>query len=208
MNNNKLYMIFAVTALLFGLTFTAFPQGKGQPKKGQTVTKGTQDRDKDRDQDRDQDRDRDQDKDQDQDQDRIRATDQQRDQLRIDLGEMDKLRRQLRDMVRESGNGVFTSAQGKQQQEQLRERFRNMEQEHERFMLGLNDDQKNRFREDARIMEQQRERVNNRLQLMEQEMNQGQFDRLRHRTHIREIEKAIKKWQSQFRNMEKHMLND
>ncbi len=33
-------------------------------------------------------------------------------------------------------------------------------------------------------------------------MNQGQFDRIRQRNWVREIEKATNKWQEQYRKME------
>lgn len=108
-------------------------------------------------------------------------------------------------MIRASDNDAFDSAQAKQQHERMREQIRNMEREQEQFMLGLNDYQKIRFQEHARNIQQHRERLENRLQLMEQEMNQADFSRPRHRTRMREMEKAIKKWREQFRDMEKHM---
>ena len=207
MKKPTLTIIFTAFALLLGMTLTAFPQGKGQRTKGQTVTKGAQDKDRTHDQDRDKDRDRSGDQDQDRDRDRIRATDQQRDQLRSDLGRMDRIRQEVRDMARVSDNNAFTVVQAGQHHEQLRAHIRNMEREHERFMLGLNEYQKNRFQQNIRGIQQHRERVNNRLQLMEQEMNQQQFNRVQHRTRLREIEKAIKRWEEQLHNMEELMVN-
>lgn len=207
MKKSTLTIIFTTFALLLGITLTAFPQGKGQRTTGQTATKGDRDKDRTRDQDRDRDRDRSGDLDQDRDRDRIRANDQQRDQLRTDLGTMDKIRLQVRSMVRVSDNDAFNVVQARQHHEQLRAQIRNMEQEHERFMLGLNEYQKNRFQQNLRGIQQHRERVNNHLQLMEQEMNQQQFNRIQHRTRLREIEKAVKGWEEQLHNMEKHMVN-
>lgn len=108
-------------------------------------------------------------------------------------------------MTREYENTNFGMNEGRQNHERIRNQFQNMEQEHERFRMGLNDQQRMRFEHRFNHMNEYREQINNRLRLMEQEMNEGQFDRIRQRNWVREMEKALDKWQEQYRKMEKEL---
>jgi len=54
-------------------------------------------------------------------------------------------------------------------------------------------------------MEQQQERSNARLQEMDQELNQGKFDRNRIARQSREIERAMNEWRNQYRKMSQEM---
>jgi DNA-binding PadR family transcriptional regulator len=76
-----------------------------------------------------------------------------------------------------------------------------MENESEQFRLTLNDQQRERFQHWFNHMDQNRERINNRLQQMEQEMNSGDFDRIRQRNWIRDIEKSMNNWRDQYRRI-------
>lgn len=194
----KILMVVAI--LSFGVFGTAYSQGKGKstPDKG----KVTQQQDRDKTQDRDRTQDPDRDMDRDQDRDRIRLDDKQLDQLRDRIKLTDQTRDRVKLMVRDYDGAAFTAAQGKENHMRIREQVRNMEQEHQRFMNGLDPKQKQRWEKRIMNMEQRRERIENRLQLMEEEMNKGQFDRIRQRTWAHEIEKAIKEWREQYHKME------
>jgi predicted nucleic acid-binding Zn-ribbon protein len=54
-------------------------------------------------------------------------------------------------------------------------------------------------------MEQQQERSNVRLHEMDQELNQGKFDRNRIARQSREIEQAMNEWRNQYRKMSQEM---
>ncbi|MBS1795526.1 MAG: hypothetical protein JSS81_16850 [Acidobacteria bacterium] len=214
MKNKNLRVIFVILTLLCGLSITAAAQGRGQSGRGQTVGRGNQDRDRttdstrDRTRDRDTTRDRDRDLSGDRDRDRIRANDRQRDQLQTGIDSADRIRQQTRDMIRDCDNPNFSSADAKMQRERLHNQIRNLEQNQERLMAGLNDYQRNRFQKNIRSMEQIHSRIHNQMQLMEQGTNDQNFNRKMHRNQIREIDKAMKRWQKQYREIARDMADN
>lgn len=208
--------ILAIVAFsLVGITMAqgkGKPPTQGQPTQGQPTQQQDRDRmndqDRDRDMDRDKTGDRNMDRDRDQDRDRIYLNDAQADQLRDRIKSTDQTRDRIHLMLRDYDNSGFTNAQGQEHHMRIREQFRNMEQEHQQFMNGMDNDQKNRWQNRIMKMEQQRERIQNRLQLMEQEMNSGQFDRIRQRNWVREIEKAMKEWREQYHKVQHEGVGD
>ena len=186
------------------LVIVAVPLAGDVPGQGKKPTQErgrvTQQQDRDRTQDRD--RDRDMDQDQDRDRDRIRLNDTQGEQLRDRIRATDQTRDQMRTMLRDYDNAGLTAAQGQEHQIRIREQFRNMEQEHQQFMNGMDNEQRDRWRNRVMTMEQQQAKIANRLQLMEQEMNNGQFDRIRQRNWVRENERAMKEWREQYHKIQ------
>lgn len=76
-----------------------------------------------------------------------------------------------------------------------------MQQEHDRFMNGLSDEQRAGMQGRTRSMDQARDRLNNRVQQLDDELAKPEPDRKRMREHATEVEKAMKEWQKQYRNM-------
>lgn len=136
---------------------------------------------------------------------RIHATDQQRDQLRTCDQAMDRIRQRARDLAQGAAGANFDPAQARQQQAQLREELRQMEQEHHRLMNGLNDDQRRAFEARHREMEQIRERIHARLQEMESELGQASPNKARVAEQARNVEREMKELQKQHRAMQTEM---
>jgi hypothetical protein len=59
---------------------------------------------------------------------------------------------------------------------------------------SLNNEQQTMLKDRLRAMQQQHERSNARFQEMNQELNQGKFDRNRIARQSREIEQAMNEW--------------
>lgn len=192
--------ILAIAAVC--LSGNVMAQGKGRPAQDKGRTTQQQDRDRTNAPDRDRDMDQDRDRDQDQDRDRIRLNDTQADLLKDRIKDMDQTRDRLRTMQHDYDGSGFNAAQGQEHHMRIREQFRIMEQEHNQFMNGLDNEQQNRWRNRIMTMNQQRDRIQNRLQLMEEEMNKGQFDRIRQRNWVREIEKSMKEWREQYHKVQ------
>jgi len=76
-----------------------------------------------------------------------------------------------------------------------------MQQEHDRFMNGLSDEQRAGMQDRIRSMDRSRDRLNNRLQQLDGELAKAEPDRKRIREHATELDKAMKEWQKQYRNM-------
>jgi hypothetical protein len=76
-----------------------------------------------------------------------------------------------------------------------------MQQEHDRFMQGLSDEQRAVLQDRIRKMDQARDRIHMQSQEMVQEMSQASPDRQRIATQAREMERAIKDWQKQYRGL-------
>ncbi len=70
---------------------------------------------------------------------------------------------------------------------------------------SLNNEQKTMLQDRLQTMEQQHERINARLQEMDQELNQGKFDRNRIARQSREIDQAVNEWRNQYRKMSQEM---
>ena len=131
---------------------------------------------------------------------RTQATDQQRDQYRTCDGSMEQLRTQSRAMARTS-DGKFNKDAAVKQHEQLQATFRNMQQEQERLMQNLNDEQRAAVQTRTQQMEQLQERISNRLTAMNQELGQGEPSASRIREQARNIERDMERFRSQYRAM-------
>ncbi len=132
---------------------------------------------------------------------RIHATDQQRGQYENCTQSADRVRTQARKMADAAKGGGANNAEFRQQHQQLRQEIRTMQQENDRFMNGLSDEQRAGMQDRIRNMDQARDRVNNRMQQLDDELAKPEPDRKRIREHATEMDKAMKEWQKQYRNM-------
>lgn len=132
---------------------------------------------------------------------RIHATDQQQDQYRTSTQAADRVRTQARDMAKAAKSGGANNEQFRQQHAQLRNDIQTMQQEHDRFAQGLSEEQRVAVQDRIRRMDQARDRIHTQSQQMDQEMSQANPDAQRIATRAREMEKAMKEWQKQYRSL-------
>ncbi len=128
---------------------------------------------------------------------RIHATQQQRDQIRGCDRLADGIRKQARKMAQTSGN-KFNADVANQQQSQIREQLRSMEQEHERLMNGLDAAQQQAWQEQIRNMNQSRQKLNLQQQQMDDELK-GNRDPARIAARAKEMERTMETWRNQYR---------
>jgi len=132
---------------------------------------------------------------------RIHATDQQRGQYNTCTQSAVRVRTQARDMAKAAKGGGVNNEQFRQEHAQLRNEIQTMQQEHDRFAQGLSEDQRASLQDRIRKMDQARDRVHTQSQQMDQEMTQANPDAKRIATQAREMEKAMKEWQKQYRGL-------
>ena len=128
---------------------------------------------------------------------RTHATQQQRDQIRDCDRLADGIRKQARKMARTSGSN-FNPAEARQQQTQIREQIRLMEQEHERLANGLDASQHQAWQEQIRNMNQSRQQLILQHQQMDTELN-GNPDPARIAARAKEMERTMENWRNQYR---------
>jgi chromosome segregation ATPase len=131
----------------------------------------------------------------------IHATNQQRGQYENCTQSSDRVRTQAHKMADAAKGGGANNAEFREQHQQLRNEIRTMQQENERFMNGLSDEQRAGMQDRTRSMDQARDRLNNRMQQLDEEIAKPEPDRKRIGAHVTEVEKAMKEWQKQYRNM-------
>lgn len=136
---------------------------------------------------------------------RIRATDQQREQLGACTGATSHARKQAHEMARIANGSGFSAEEARRQHEQLHGSFQSMQQEHERLMQGLSEEQRTQMKDRLRKLGQARERMQSTLQAMEQELKQATPDRKRLARQAGDAEKALKEWEGQHRKMASDM---
>ena len=132
---------------------------------------------------------------------RIHATDQQGDQYRASTQACDRVRTQARVMAKAAKGGGVNNPEFRQQHAQLRKEVQTMQQEQDRFMQGLSDEQRAVLQDRIRKMDQARDRIHMQSQEMDQEMSQASPNRQRIATQAREMERAMKDWQKQYRGL-------
>jgi hypothetical protein len=136
---------------------------------------------------------------------RIQATDQQRDQLRTCTQTTDRIREQARDMDRLARSSTFDAGKVRQQRDQIRDQLRTMEQEHQRLMNGMSEDQKQALRTRTEQMNQIRERVNNQLGRLDEELGKPNPNAKQVSKTAEQISREMNQWKSQYRAMESEM---
>jgi len=132
------------------------------------------------------------------DRDRVRLNTQQRDQARTCDRLADGVRKQARTMAKNSGSSKLSQAELGRQRDQLRERVRAIEREHERLMTGIDPAQRQQFQEQIRNMNQYRQQVNNQLQQIDGRLDSPNPDHARIAEHAREMEQVMKRWRDAY----------
>ncbi len=136
---------------------------------------------------------------------RIYVNNQQRDQYRICTQFANRVRSQAHNMVRFANSSGFNADRARQQRDQLRNEFRAMQREHNRFIHSLSEEQLGAMEDHIRKMNQARDRVNAGRQVMDEGFKQANLDRKHIAKQAREIERGMKEWQKQYHKMDLDM---
>lgn len=127
----------------------------------------------------------------------IRMTTQQRDQVQNCDRLADGIRKQARTMGKSAGNNS-SSDQLPGQRDQIRNKVREMEQEHERLMNGIDATQQQGWQEQIRDMNQLRQQLHTQLQQLDADIGSGNPDPKRINERSREIEQTMTQWRKQY----------
>ncbi len=128
---------------------------------------------------------------------RIHTTQQQRNQIHSCNKLADGIQKQARKMAQMSGN-QFNADEANQQQSQIQNQFRMMEQEHEQLMNGLNPTQNQAWKEQIRNMNQFRQQLNLQLQQMNNELSSANPDSKQIKERAKELEKIMNNWRKEY----------
>jgi chromosome segregation ATPase len=132
---------------------------------------------------------------------RVHINDQQRGQYETSTRAADRTQDRVHQMAQSVGNAGTGNAEMRQQHDQLRNDVRTMQEEHDRFMKSLNDDQRAAIQERVRSIEESRDRVNNQMRQLGEELAKPEADRNRIQEHVAEMDKAMQEWRKQYGNM-------
>ncbi|MCL6481680.1 MAG: hypothetical protein K6U02_08135 [Firmicutes bacterium] len=139
------------------------------------------------------------------DQKRIYATTEQRNQIRTCNQSADEIRQRARELARTAQHSGWQAGSMREQVTRLRQQFRSLQEEHNRLMQGQDAEQRAVLQERIRNMEQLGERVEAELSTIEGELANTKPDGKRIAGHVREIERYMKEWQEQYREMHMRM---
>lgn len=140
------------------------------------------------------------------DRDRVRASQEQMDQVRACDRSAQEVRNRARRLAAGTSGSSFDADRTRREWDQLRERVRLMQQEHERLMAGLSDEQKQALQERVRVMNEARERVLAEMQRIDQELGRPQPDARQLAERAREMERAARELQQQFQALRSRMI--
>lgn len=136
---------------------------------------------------------------------RIHTTDQQRDQHKTCTDSADRLRRQSGEISQLTQGSNFDLSQAREQRDRLHDETRILTKEHDRFMKNLSAEQRSVMGEEFQKMDKSRDRLEERLQAMDQQLDQANPDRNRINERARELEEAVEAFQRQHREMGSQM---
>lgn len=131
---------------------------------------------------------------------RIHTTQQQRDQIHSCNKLADGIQKQARKMAQAAGNQFSVDEIG-QQQNQIQNQIRTMEQEHEQLVNGLNSTQNQAWREQINNMNQYRQQLNLQLKQMDTELKSANPDSKQIQERAKEMEKVMNNWRKEYRTI-------
>jgi chromosome segregation ATPase len=136
----------------------------------------------------------------------IHATDQQRDQLKACDQSAGQVRKQARALAAVAKSGGANNGDFMRQRDQLHEQIQAMQRDHQQFVSGLTSSQQASLADRIRAMDRDREQINSRIRQLDAELAKPDPQRKRIEEHAREIEKAMKDWQQQYRRTQSDTL--
>lgn len=130
---------------------------------------------------------------------KIQATDEQRTQLRTCVGVSERLRMLAADMKKPAHPAESDWAKARQRwNEVLRH---GMQSHHQAFLDSLNVDQQAALKDRLRKMDKTWSELSARFETMDRDLAEAAPDAKRLSAHAKELEKSLKKWQKQHREL-------
>jgi len=129
----------------------------------------------------------------------IHATTQQRDQYRDCLQSSSQLHKQLRQMKQLASGNQINAQNREQLRQQLRTQTQAMQQEHERLMNSLNDEQKAAVRNKIQNANAQRKQLADLSDALDFELQQEELSRDRISTQAQTMDRSLDKLQQHYR---------
>jgi hypothetical protein len=123
------------------------------------------------------------------------VTDQQRNQYRVCSETAQRVRTRSREMVRLARGTKFNAEAWRQLHVQLQSEIQVMEEEHERLMQELGDEQRAATQQRTREMEEDLESLDVWMQAMDDELAESEPDAKQLAGQARKVEKAAKEWE-------------
>lgn len=108
-------------------------------------------------------------------------------------------------MDRLAKSKTFDASAVRRQRDQMRDQLRTMEQEHERLMKGMSQEQQAALRNRVEQMNRIRQRVNSQLGRLDTELGKTDPNAKQVRKSAQQISREMKQWKSQYREMESEM---
>jgi chromosome segregation ATPase len=136
---------------------------------------------------------------------RIRATEQQRSQYETCTQSGNRVSDRARTMAQAAKSGGANKAEFQRLHEQLQQEIRTMQQDRDRFMNSLSQQQRTELQDRIRKMDQARDRLNDRTRLLDSEMAKPDPDQKRIRSYAQDVEKATKEYQKQLAETAREM---
>jgi chromosome segregation ATPase len=140
--------------------------------------------------------------------DRVHASQQQQDQVKACDRAAVAVRDQARQMGKYGQNAGFNADKAHQDRDQLQERVRAMQQEHERLMQGLNQRQQQALESHVRNMTRLQEQLNARMQDLNAELDKANPDLKPVTTHAREVERVSEEWRNQYDSIRSRLTTE
>jgi hypothetical protein len=138
-------------------------------------------------------------------QERIRATEQQRNHIQACEQSGNRVSERARAVAEAAKGGGVDSAEFRRLHEQLQQEIRTMQQDRDRLMNGLSQEQQTELQARIRKTDQARDRVNERLRSLDMEMAKADLDQKRIRSFAQDLEKATKEYQKRLRETAEEM---
>jgi len=128
------------------------------------------------------------------------------DQVRACDRSAQEVRNRARRLAAGTSGSSFDADRTRREWDQLRERVRFMQQEHERLMQGLSDEQRQALQERIRTMNELRERALAEMQSIDQELSRPRPDGRQLAERTRAMERAARELQQQYQAMRARMV--
>ena len=130
----------------------------------------------------------------------IHINSQQRKQIKECTGSADGIRKQARDMAKNSGKQL-KNGEMKQNFSRMQEQVRTMEQQHTQLMQGLGAEQQEAFKQQIQNMNQLRTRLQNQVQQMNETLGEPNPEAEQVTTRAREIEKTMNEYKKEYNTL-------
>lgn len=132
---------------------------------------------------------------------RIRASKKQRDQHQLATQAVNRIRTRAREMVRAARVNRFNLQLFRRQYAELQNELSLMQEEHERLMAELGEEQRAATQDRNREMEKELEEIDVWIEAMDAELEEPSPDRKELEKESRKIERAAKKLEDDYRSL-------